>query len=199
MFTGIIESLGKVKSIQKSESEKDFVLKISPENKKYFDDVKLGESIAVNGVCLTVASMDSQDYTFYVSPETLERTQFKSLHEQELVNLERALKVSDRLSGHIVQGHVDGIGTLVGIKKNADSVHLKFKIPESLSKYCIEKGSICINGVSLTINTIFDHVINVMIIPHTWEHTQFIELKMNDLVNIEVDVLAKYVEKLCQK
>jgi riboflavin synthase len=198
MFTGIIEDIGEVTALLKLPEA--IVLRLKPKSPSRFNDVVLGESIAVNGVCLTIAEPYNAslcELVFYVSPETLARTQFHSLNIESKVNLERAMKISDRLSGHIVRGHVDGVGSIHKIEKKGDSFDVIFKIPENLEKYCIEKGSICLNGVSLTINRIEKDLVHIMMIPHTWDHTQFHTSRANDPVNIEVDVLAKYIEKLC--
>ena len=186
MFTGIIQKLGRVQSIEAS--------KLALESD--FTDLELGESVAVNGVCLTVAEIHSTGALFMLSPETLTRTSLSQLKAGSSVNLERAVTLNTRLSGHLVQGHVDGMGTLLEIKAEADCFHLVIKIPRDLSKYCVEKGSITIDGISLTINALTDETIDLMIIPHTWRATQLSTLHVGDHVNLEVDVLAKYVERL---
>ena len=200
MFTGIISELGTVSKLHRATAATEILLELKSGGKKSFHDVVLGESIAVNGVCLTVAepfTPGSETFSFYVSPETLEKTQFSQLTIGDRVNLERSLRASERLSGHIVQGHVDGIAFIESIDKRGEAYSVKFRLPETLSKYCIVKGSICLNGVSLTINEIEGSLISIMMIPHTWEHTQFHQSRVKDSVNLEVDVLAKYVEKLC--
>jgi len=196
MFSGIIEKKAKIRRISGSPTEQ-----IEIEIDTGFADLVLGESVAVNGVCLTAAELtQTGNALFYVSPETLQKTQLGTLSENTFVNLERALKVSDRLSGHIVQGHVDGLGTVVAIQNVNDSVQLRIKLPQNLLRYCIDKGSITINGISLTINSLDDlsSTIDLMIIPHTWKITTLSSLKVQDTVNIENDVLAKYMERLCQ-
>ena len=161
-----------------------------------------GESIAVNGVCLTVESHDAHATTFFASPETLARTTLGLLTTGRRVNLERALRASDRLGGHIVQGHVDAIGRLESIRDEGGSWRLDFSLPAELSRYCIVKGSICLDGISLTINGLGPVAdgrmpLWVQIIPHTWQATHLHTLKPGDPVNVEVDPIAKYVERLC--
>ena len=198
MFTGIVEDICLVKSLKVRPDEQ--ILEISPYQRTKFKDVELGESIAINGVCLTLTEGSTPEkLIFYVSPETMNKTQLGELKPRSKVNLERALKVSSRLSGHIVQGHVDGVGKIISVKKARDSHAIRFKLPAALAKYCIEKGSICLNGVSLTVNKCSSQMVEIMMIPHTWEKTQFHTARVGDKVNVEVDVLAKYVEKLCSR
>ena len=185
-----------------------------------FPDLELGESIAVNGVCLTVTAFDSTGLAdFYVSAETLARTAFDQVRNGARVNLERATTLSTRLSGHIVQGHVDGVGRLHAVTDVGDCHHVIFRLPQSLRRYVVEKGSITLDGVSLTVNSVGnasrevtkeatregradaenpenDFEIALMIIPHTWTHTGFSDIALGGKVNVEVDVLAKYVENL---
>jgi riboflavin synthase len=191
MFTGIIQ---KVASITRAEHLPN-ALKIAIKNE--FKDVQLGESIAVNGVCLTATEVGSE-LDFFVGYETLERSNLKNLKAGTQINLERALLASERLSGHVVQGHVDGEAKFLSAEFRSDCWEVKLSLPSSLAKYCVEKGSIALNGVSLTIAEISGNEIGIMLIPHTWEHTNLSQLKPDDLVNVEVDVLAKYMEKLCQ-
>jgi riboflavin synthase len=197
MFTGIIQKVGTVKKAELS-TDRDLTRLLVA---SAFTDLEAGESIAINGVCLTVTEFTPEgDALFFVSPETLNKTALGLLREGSRVNLERAVTLNTRLSGHLVQGHVDGIGKLTHLEKQTESFALRFEIPAKLSRYCVEKGSISINGVSLTINQI-EHgptaaFIDLTLIPHTWNHTQFSQLALGDSVNIEVDVLAKYVESL---
>lgn len=200
MFSGIIEKTG---TVQKAEFGADFLrLRLSTG----FQDLALGESVAVNGVCLTVAELgpNSDEALFFLSPETLDRTSLgrETRHGQRL-NLERALRLDARLSGHMVQGHVDGVGELLEVQPIGESHRIKIGIPDSLSRYCVEKGSICLHGISLTINRLSEpretpSWIELMIIPHTWTHTTLRDLHVGDRMNVEVDVLAKYAERLCQ-
>jgi riboflavin synthase len=197
MFSGIIDKLGHVKVA----THDGGALKCSIATG--YDDLSLGESVAVNGVCLTVSSMRGSEADFFASAETLARTNLDNLVVSSKVNLERAVSLNTRLSGHMVQGHVDGKGTLLSVDEDAGAWKLKVNLPASLSRYCVEKGSITLNGISLTINTMDDHAngtltIGLTIIPHTWEHTNLHAAKIGDSINVEVDVMAKYVERLCQ-
>jgi riboflavin synthase len=195
MFTGIIQKVGTVKSLSGART-------IQIEVATGFGDLESGESVAVNGVCLTVTEFNAQgDARFFVSEETMNKTNLGDLKTASLINLERAVTLSTRLSGHLVQGHVDGLGKLVDLKENPESREIRIEIPARLSRYVVEKGSIAINGVSLTVNRLehsaSDHAtICITLIPHTWTHTQFQTIRKGDTVNIEVDVLAKYVESL---
>ncbi len=197
MFTGIIEKVAPLLLVQTSGTSAPTSVELSLDTG--FDDLALGESVAINGVCLTVARLEKSQASFFVSPETLEKTQLGQLKRGELVNLERALSVSSRLSGHIVQGHVDGIATLTSIVEvSPETYELTVSVPEALTKYCVEKGSITLDGVSLTINRIDRNILSLMIIPHTMKHTRLHTLKPGAALNLEVDVMAKYLEKLCQ-
>lgn len=192
MFTGIIEKKSRILRVDTlSDQSRQFEIETG------FTDLAQGESIAVNGVCLTVVEFTKTgNALFYVSPETLAKSNLGSLEKSQSVNLERAMLASTRLSGHIVQGHVDGVGQVIQIQSQEESHLLKVRLPRTLTKYTIEKGSITISGISLTINHIEADVLSFMIIPHTWDVTTLSEIKENSLVNIEVDVLAKYVERL---
>ena len=198
MFSGIIDRLGQVKSA--SHSEGSLTCQIATGYK----DLALGESVAINGVCLTVAKLhDDETAEFFASSETLARTNLDGLIAKPKVNVERAVSLNTRLSGHMVQGHVDGLGRIASITEQQGSWLLLVDLPQSLSRYCVEKGSITLNGISLTLNsleTLADGKLRVslMIIPHTWEHTNLHAAKAGDDLNVEVDVIAKYVERLCQ-
>lgn len=187
MFTGIIEELGKVQEIKSN--------KIAVECGTVIEDAKLGDSIAVNGVCLTVIEILSKGFVADVSPETLRVTALNQLKVGNFVNLERAMKVDGRFGGHIVSGHVDGVAKFLGAFKNNDFYDLKFELETKESKYVIKKGSITVNGISLTVADINENIINLAIIPHTYEKTNLKNLKTGDYVNIEVDMVAKYIEK----
>lgn len=168
-----------------------------------WSDLELGESIAVNGVCLTVTEMDEVGTArFFLSPETLSRSNLGRLATGSVVNLERSVALADRLSGHMVQGHVDGKATLVAVTPDSDARRLEFDLPSELARYCVEKGSISLNGISLTINSIepADNGarIGITIIPHTWDNTNLSAAALGDEINVEVDVIAKYVEALCK-
>ena len=171
-----------------------------------FADLSPGESVAVNGVCLTVTQPDPSGGTFFfVSPETMQRTSLGALQEGGRVNLERAVTPSTRLSGHIVQGHVDGTALLASVEARGDAWLLLLDLPDSLRRYCVEKGSITLDGISLTINALPPSaaagrfMVSLMIIPHTWENTNLGTLAPGASLNVEVDVIAKYVEQLCQR
>jgi riboflavin synthase len=195
MFTGIIERLGTIRSVEPSGLSTRLQVETG------WTDLSLGESVAIDGVCLTVVETDSTGTAFFfVSAETISRTRFGALKPKDQVNLERALLLSTRLSGHLVQGHVDGLGTLRSTRAVGESRELEFSIPESLLRYCVEKGSIAINGVSLTLNevrktTSGEGLVKVMIIPHTWTHTDLSLLQPGDPVHLETDILAKYALK----
>lgn len=201
MFTGIIENTLKVIKTEKKDTHLNIICELP------YKDITLGESISINGACLTVAKFDldskPKQMEFFVSSETLKLTNLSSVKAGTLLNSERALKLSDRLSGHIVSGHIDAIGILTNKVALGESSILKFKIPQTLRKYCIKKGSICISGISLTINEITQEnpssdyfTVELQIIPHTWTHTNLHTLEVNDQVNIEVDLLGKYIENM---
>lgn len=187
MFTGIIEDIGNIKRISGSE--------IVIESEKIVSDIKIGDSIAVNGACLTVRDYNKKCFSADISPETYTVTSFKYLSAGSYVNLERALKVNGRLDGHIVSGHIDGIGRINKITKISDFCDLEIEIDKSVSKYVVKKGSITVNGISLTTAKINDSTINIAVIPVTYYNTSLKYLKIGDYVNIETDILAKYVEK----
>lgn len=193
MFSGIIEKTAEVGSVSRSGDSSIIRMNTG------FSDLVLGESVAVNGVCLTVAEIEkSGEVAFFVSSETIARTSLSTATPGSLVNLERAMQLGQRISGHIVQGHVDGLAVCTKLLEVSGAWLLEFKLPSELAKYTVEKGSIAIDGVSLTINAIFDSHVRIMLIPHTWTHTRFSRIKVGDSVNIEVDVFAKYTERLCQ-
>lgn len=192
MFTGIIEEIGVVKQFNQSGNDALIVI----ECKKVLEDTKIGDSIAIDGVCQTVTSLSSNSFSAQVSSETLNVTAFSKLKSGQKVNLERALTLSSRLGGHIVSGHVDGLGKIQKIEKLNDFYNIKFEVEKGLTKYIANKGSITINGTSLTVATTVDKEFDVAIIPHTFQNTNLNTLKSGDYVNIETDVLAKYVEKI---
>lgn len=191
MFTGIIEELGQIKKITRFSGGKN----IQIEAEQVLEGTKVGDSIAVNGVCLSVTQLDSRNFETQAVQETLERSNLSNIQKSEFVNLERSLKASGRLDGHIVQGHVDGKGRFLSRKDLGNSALLKFNVPDNLLKYIVKKGSIALNGVSLTVADIQNNNIQVSIIPITLQDTNLGQLKSGDIVNVEVDVLAKYVEK----
>ncbi|MCK5889343.1 MAG: riboflavin synthase [Methylococcales bacterium] len=193
MFTGIILAVGKIASIHPQGG--DFRLKIDT-GKLPMMDTQLGDSIAVNGVCLTAIELGGDYFCADVSNETISRTILKTATTGTTVNLELAMTPSTRLGGHIVSGHVDGLGTVVSKELDGRSHRFKFKVPDELAKYIAEKGSICINGVSLTVNSVDGALFTVNIVPHTLKETTLGELSAGSATNIEVDLLARYMERL---
>ncbi len=192
MFTGIIEGLGEIRGLERSGGGLKIHL-IPPFSAR---KLTLGESVAVNGVCLTVTHIDGETATFDISPETISRTTLGGLKPGDRVNVERALRASDRLGGHIVSGHVDGVGRVLSRRSQGDFLFYEVQIPSELSRYVIQKGSIAIDGISLTVNDIRDHRLSLAIIPHTASLTTIGYRQPGDLVNIEVDIIGKYIEKL---
>ncbi len=194
MFTGIIQGLGTVKSVRKM--AEGSVLAIEPDFE--LDECELGESIAVNGVCLTATTISAASFTADVSPETLSRTTLGSLGPGSRVNLERALRLSDRLGGHIVSGHIDCTGEVIERRELRNFTLFSFRISSRYDRYLIEKGSVAIDGISLTVNSCGNGEFSVAIIPHTLGLTTLGFRKVGHRVNIELDVIGKYVEKLLQ-
>ena len=192
MFTGLVESMGKVASLQAEGEGCWLVIDAS----MFGNDIALGESIAINGVCLTVVENKPGRAAFQLAPETLRKSNLGKLTSGSQVNLERALRMGDRLGGHWVQGHVDGVGSLLKREKDGDWEKLIFQIPITLSRYLVAKGSITINGVSLTVVDASSDTFSVALIPHTLAITNLGLLRDGDTVNLEVDILAKYVERL---
>ncbi len=192
MFTGIVEDLGKIESIRKRGKDVIFVISTDKIN---FDELDHGESITVNGACLTVISLGKKAFEVKASHETLNRTNLSKVRVGSRVNLERALKVGDRLGGHIVNGHVDGIGKITSIEQKGESKEVWVTLIPELSRYVVEKGSIAVDGVSLTVNRVDGDKFSVNIIPYTQDVTIFGGMKKGDSVNIECDIIGKYVEK----
>lgn len=193
MFTGIILAVGKIAAIQPKGG--DYRLKIET-GKLSINDANLGDSIAVNGVCLTAVELGSNYFCADVSNETISRTSLKTASVGASVNLELALTPTTRLGGHIVSGHVDGLGTVIARHQDGRSHRFKIKVPDELAKYIAEKGSICINGVSLTVNEVDGAMFSVNIVPHTLKETTLGEMVAGAEVNLEVDLLARYMERL---
>ena len=193
MFTGIIQSTGKIESI--SPAGEDLKLNIQVGSLD-MSDVQIGDSIAVNGVCLTAVTFDATHFEVHVSKETLNCT--VGLDSMREVNLEKALRLSDRLGGHLVSGHVDGVGQVVRFEPAGDCWLLMVRAPHALSRYVAVKGSIAIDGVSLTINTVEQDTFSMNLIPHTIEHTTLKHLGIGSRVNLEVDLIARYVERMTQ-
>jgi len=197
MFTGIIESIGHVKSMQPVGG--DIRLTIESDDLD-FNDVKLGDSIASNGICLTVVAMGSNCYSVDVSRETIARTALESLKPGHIVNLEKAMLPTTRFGGHIVAGHVDGVGVISKVEKDARSIYIEIEIPKELAHYTATKGSITIDGISLTTNLVRDNIVSLNIIPHTAQVTNIGKhWLLGDKVNIEVDIVARYLERLINK
>lgn len=192
MFTGIIEEKGKVKEvIQNSEQAFEFEI----EAKQIMEDIKLGDSICVDGVCLTVTEFNKNSFHVDVMPETVKATSIKNLKKDSEVNLERAMLANTRLGGHFVTGHVDGIGEIIDKKKAENAIYYTLKIPHALTKYLIHKGSVTVDGISLTVFDIKQQELVISLIPHTVSHTVLGNKIIGDLVNLECDLLAKHVEK----
>lgn len=192
MFTGLVEEIGKVKNIKNISGGKriavgaDFVS----------DDVKVDDSISVNGVCLTAVSISNNIFEADAVGETLNKSTLNEIKVGSEVNLERALKLSDRLGGHFVQGHVNGIGSVNKITKLGDNYSLTIRVPEKLTKYIVDEGSITLDGISLTVARIKENYVEISIIPHTWNHTTLRNKQVGSKINVETDILGKYIEKL---
>jgi len=193
MFTGIIEATGRIARIEPRGGDVRLVVKAGSLG---LDDVAIGDSISVSGVCLTAIALDGDTFAADVSNETLSVTSFGALAVGAAVNLEKAMRLSDRLGGHLVSGHVDGVGRVVSVEPDARSQRWTFELPAELARYVASKGSIAIDGVSLTVNEVDDRRFGVNLIPHTVEVTTFRDRRAGDSVNIEVDLVARYVERL---
>jgi len=192
MFTGIVETTGKVTRIDRlSES-----VRLSIAAGRVSEDVALGDSIAVNGVCLTVVSIDAPELVFDAVYETLRRTTLGSLAVGDVVNLERAMVANGRFGGHIVQGHVDGVGRIASMRPVGNAWQVHVDVDSNLMRYIVEKGSICIDGISLTVADAGRSSFSVSVIPHTWENTTLSARRAGDALNIECDIIGKYVERL---
>jgi riboflavin synthase len=197
MFTGIIEEVGNIVKIeQRGENRR---ITIAAENTP--QELKPGDSVAVSGVCLTALDIKPKSFCADLAPETWARTSFSRMHEGALVNLELPMKADGRFGGHIVQGHVDGVGKVIELERIADSDNwwLRIELPSEIEKYTVFKGSISIEGISLTVAKIEQNVCTVAIIPHTVEMTNLGSLKPGDAVNLEADLIAKYVEKMTER
>ncbi|MCY3690671.1 MAG: riboflavin synthase [Chloroflexota bacterium] len=190
MFTGIVEEVGRVSGLH----DYRFVI----DAKKVLSDVKIGDSISVNGACLTVVEFDDRSFTVDLAPETLRRTSLGETGPGSAVNLERALSASDRMGGHIVQGHVDGTGAITGLAPEADCYIMEIESPEALVPYIVEKGFIAVDGISLTVVQRTQRRFTISVIPFTMQNTNLHEKSVGDRVNLEADILAKYVESLLQ-
>lgn len=188
MFTGIVEELGRVETI----SSNGMTLRAD----KVMTDLKLGDSIAVNGACLTAVSIGDGEFSVDLSPETMRRTSLGALESGSIVNLERALLASDRMGGHIVQGHVDGTGRITSTKDDGDSIIYRVRAPSRLMPYIVEKGFIAVDGISLTVVKVGTSSFSLAVIPYTFRNTNLNALSKGSRVNLEADILAKYVENL---
>lgn len=194
IFTGIIEELGVVKSIAINGASGCITIKA----KKVLEGTQLGDSIAVNGTCLTVTSINSDGFSADVMAETVKRTSLSQVGKGDLVNLERAMILNGRLGGHIVSGHIDGTGTITKYTKEENAIWVTIKAPDEILDLIVEKGSICIDGISLTVATVSDQDFQVSIIPHTAKETTLIHKKVGSLVNLENDIVGKYIKKLME-
>lgn len=194
IFTGIIEELGVVKSIAINGASGCITIKA----KKVLEGTQLGDSIAVNGTCLTVTSINSDGFSADVMEETVKRTSLSQVGKGDLVNLERAMILNGRFGGHIVSGHIDGTGTITKYTKEENAIWVTIKAPDEILDLIVEKGSICIDGISLTVATVSDQDFQVSIIPHTAKETTLIHKKVGSLVNLENDIVGKYIKKLME-
>ena len=192
MFTGIVQAVGTIRRIEASGGD----LRLFVDASAVAAESAVGDSLCVSGVCLTVVAREGGIHAFDVSVETLALTTLGALHVGDAVNLEPALRLSDRLGGHLVSGHVDGVGRVVAIAPDARSQRWTFEVPAALSRYIAAKGSICVDGVSLTVNDVGANRFGVNLIPHTVEVTTFRGKRAGDAVNVEVDLIARYVERL---
>lgn len=196
MFTGLIQGVGRLRALEPRGGD----VRIHIDSGSLpFTEVAMGESIAVNGVCLTVVAFDAQSFAADASTETLALTTLGALREGQPLNLERALQAQDRLGGHLVSGHVDGVGRVLDVHEDARAQRWRFSVPKVLAKYVAKKGSICVDGVSLTVNAVDAETFDVALIPHTVSHTAFAETRVGDAVNLEIDLVARYVERLLQE
>lgn len=191
MFTGLIEETGQIKNIKYEQNSAYITIKAQ----KVLDGIKIGDSISINGACQTVISFSSNEFTVFASKETLSVSTFSEFINGKIVNLERALRLCDRIDGHIVSGHIDGIAAIEKIDKFSQNVEIYFNTEKKLLNQIVRKGSITIDGISLTVAEVTDTNFKVAVIPHTFENTNFHTLKTGDRVNLETDIIAKYIEK----
>lgn len=192
MFSGIIEEIGIVEKIEPINGGLKFFIS----TKNIFDDLKIGDSVSVDGVCLTVTSINNNSLSVDAVGETLKKTTLAQFKTKTFVNLERAIKYNERIGGHLIQGHVNSTAKISQLKKIGENYLLQIELPNDLMKYVIKEGSIAVDGISLTVADINENKIRISIIPHTWQNTTLKLKKENDLVNIEVDLTAKYIENL---
>jgi riboflavin synthase len=191
VFTGLVEEVGRVSELEAGE-----MFRLSLSASRTLEDTRVGDSVSVNGVCLTVNELDGETLVFNAMPETLRRSALGGLAEGSAVNLERAMSPADRFGGHIVQGHVDGVGEVRDVRREGGAEVWEFAAPEAVLRFVVEKGSICVDGISLTVVSVRDTSFTVSILPQTRANTNLKELGVGDRVNLEADVVAKYVERL---
>ena len=191
MFTGLVEEVGRVVGL-----EAGGMVRLRVAAKKVLEGTRAGDSVSVNGVCLTANEVEGETLTFHAMPETLRRTSLGELVAGSFVNLERAMTLDRRFGGHIVQGHVDGVGEVLGVHPEGDAEIWEFGAPEDVLRYTVEKGSVCVDGISLTVVAVRDASFTVSILPQTRANTNLQRLKVGDRVNLEADVIGKYVERL---
>lgn len=195
MFTGIIETMGVVDSVTAKGGAK-IAMVLYP---RELDEPGIGESVAVNGVCLTVIALGKEGFEVEISPETIRRSNLHELKKGDYVNIERALRIGGRLGGHIVNGHVDGTGTMASRRKSGDSVVFEIRADDTIMKYIVFKGSVAINGISLTVSNVLRKSFEVTVLPYTYEQTNLKFARQGESVNIEVDIIGKYVERLMER
>ena len=194
MFTGIVEGIGKIEKISKNTKNRS-AIQMTVNLGKYAKGLKIGQSVALNGVCLTATKLSKSNCIFEMIEETTQKTDLGNLKPGDIVNIERSLKTGDRLEGHFVLGHVDGVGTIKKIQNKPKEVQVWFEVPKELSKYVVKKGSIAVDGISLTVVDIKNNLASVCLIPHTIEITNFKTKNVGDKLNIETDILGKYILK----
>ncbi|MDH3191551.1 MAG: riboflavin synthase [Nitrosopumilus sp.] len=194
MFTGIVEGIGKVEKITKNTKNRS-AIQMTVNLGKHSKGLKIGQSVALNGVCLTVTKFSKPNCIFEMIEETTKKTDLGNLKPGGIVNIERSLRAGDRLEGHFVLGHVDGVGIIKKIQKKPKEVQVWFAVPKNLAKYVVKKGSIAVDGISLTVVDVKNNIASVCLIPHTIEVTNFQTKKVGDKINIETDILGKYILK----
>jgi riboflavin synthase len=194
MFTGIVEGIGKVEKISKNTKNRS-AIQMTVNLGKHAKGLKIGQSVALNGVCLTATKLSKSNCIFEMIDETTTKTDLGNLKPGDIVNIERSLKTGDRLEGHFVLGHVDGVGVIKKIQNKPKEVQVWFELPKNLSKYVVKKGSIAVDGISLTVVNIKNNLASVCLIPHTMEITNFKTKNIGDKLNIETDILGKYILK----
>ena len=194
MFTGIIETIGIVESLDREGNNINLLVSSSISK-----DLEIDQSVSHDGVCLTVTNKSKKSHNVTIVNQTIQKSKFSDLRIGSELNLERSMKINGRIDGHIVQGHVDDVGKCVNIEDESNSWIFTFQISDKFSKYLVEKGSISINGVSLTCFDIKDKFFSVAIIPHTYQNTNFNKIKINDFVNVEFDIIGKYVDRIIKK